>query len=181
MCDPVTMVMGLVQAGGQVAQGRAANMNAGTEADMLEFEGRQAMDDAQGQASRIRRAGRDARGETLAAISASGVKVGEGSALDAERQVMTDYTQDEYMAILTGERQQRAANMEADRTRRAGREARRASRIQATTTLLGTAVQSARAGGWRSNGPGFSGTQRPAPIETISIGTTGQRSAYWRS
>lgn len=181
MCDPVTMVMGMVQAGGQVMQGKVADINANTEADLMAFEGRQAMDDAQGEASRIRRAGREARGETLAAISASGVKVGEGSALDAERQVMTDYTQDEYMAILTGQRQQRAANLGAEQARRSGREAKRASRLQAATTLLGTANQSARAGGWRSNGPGFSGTQTPAPIETISIGTTGQRSAYWRS
>lgn len=181
MCDPVTMVFAGVQALGQVTQGRVANTNAGAEADMLDFQGRQAMDDAQGEAQRIRRAGREARGETLAAISASGVKVGEGSALEAERQVMTDYTQDEYLAILTGQRQQRAANLEAGNVRRAGREARRASKTQAAVTLLGTGAQSMRAGGWRSNGPGFSGTQIPARIESIDLNATGNRTPYWKS
>jgi len=160
------MVMAGVQVVGQMSQGKTANINAGAEADMLEFQGRQAADEAQGEASRIRRAGSEARGSTVAAIAASGVKVGEGSALEAERQVMTDYAQDEYMAILTGARQKRAADMEAGNTRRAGREAKRASRLQAATTLLGAGAQSAQAGGWRSNGPGYSGTQAPAPVET---------------
>ena len=164
MCDPVTATMAGIQAVGQINQGQTANINAGAAADMMEFEGRQAMDEAQGEAARIRRAGREARGSTVAAIAASGVKVGEGSALEAERQVMTDYAQDEYLAILTGTRQQRAADMEAGNTRRAGREARRASRLQAATTLMGTASQSARAGGWRSNGPGYANTQAPAPV-----------------
>jgi len=158
-----------IQAVGQISQGKTANINAGAESDMLEFQGRQATDEAQGEASRIRRAGREARGSTVAALAASGVKVGEGFALEAERQVMTDYAQDEYLAILTGTRQKRAADMEAGNARRAGREAKRASQMQAATTLLGAGAQSARAGGWRSNGPGFSGTQIPAPVESRTI------------
>ena len=175
------MTMAGIQAVGQISQGKAASINAGAEADMLQFQGRQAADEAQGEASRIRRAGREARGSAVAAIAASGVKVGEGSALEAERQVMADYAQDEYLAILTGTRQQRAAEMEAGNVRRAGREAKRASRLQAATTLLGAGAQSARAGGWRSNGPGFSGTQIPAPVETISIGVKGNATPYWKS
>jgi hypothetical protein len=163
------MTMGLIQAGGQLAQGKAAEINAGAQSDALQFQGRMAMDEAQGEAKRIRRAGDEARGSALGAISASGVKVGEGSTLEAERQIVQDYTTDEYMAILTGQRQQRSAELNADQVRRAGRDARRASQISAATTLLGTAAQSAKAGGWRSKGPGFSGLQVPAPIETRKV------------
>ena len=169
MCDPVTLTFAAVSAYGTVQQGRNAKFNADTDAEALEAQAALARDDAQGQASRIRREGAQARGQTLGAIAASGVKVGEGSTLDAERQVMTDYTQDEYMAILTGERQARGMQTEARNRRRAGRDAQRASYIQAGTSLLAAGAAGMKAGGWRSNGPGFSGTQMPAPVETRII------------
>jgi hypothetical protein len=164
MCDPVTIAFAGVQAFGTISQGRTAKYNADTEAEALEAQAAMARDDAQGQAARIRRDGAQARGQALGAIAASGVKVGEGSTLDAERQVMTDYTQDEYLAILTGERQARGLNTEASNRRRAGRDAMRSSYFSAGTSLLSAGANGMRAGGWRSNGPGFSGTQMPAPV-----------------
>lgn len=169
MCDPVTLGFAAVQAYGSMKQGQIASDNAQQDGDLLDQQARMARDDAKGVASRIRKEGEQARGQTLGAVAASGVKVGEGSALDAERQVMTDYTQDEYLAILTGERQARGMETQAVMTRRAGRDAKRAAYIQAGTSLLGAGAQGMRAGGWRSNGPGFSGTQRMAPIETRTI------------
>ena len=164
MCDPVTGAFAAMQVYGQVQQGRTAKDNAYADADALQAQAALARDDAQGQAQRIRREGAQARGQALAAVAASGVKVGEGSTLDAERQVMTDYAQDEYMAILTGERQARGLNTEASNRRRAGRDAMRASYFQAGTSLLSAGANGMRAGGWRSNGPGYSGTQMPAPV-----------------
>jgi hypothetical protein len=169
MCDPVTIAFAAVQTYGQIQQGRTAKANANADADALQAQAAFARDDAQGQALRIRREGTQARGQALGAVVASGVKVGEGSALDAERQVMTDYAQDEYLAILTGERQARGLNTEASNRRRAGRDAMRAAYFQAGTSLLSAGANGMRAGGWRSNGPGFSGTQMPAPVETRII------------
>ena len=181
MCDAMTMGMALVQAGGQYGQGRAAEINAGAQSDALQFQGRMAVEDAQAEAKRIRRASTEAQGAAVAAQSASGVKVGDVSALDVERQIAQDYTTDEYMAILTGQRQQRGAEINADQVRRAGRDARRASQVAASATLLGAGAGSSRASGWGSKGPGYSGLQIPAPIETVSPGVSGRRSAYWRS
>lgn len=169
MCDPVTITLAKMQAAGQIQSGRSAQSRANMEADALDFQGRMEQDQAQATAARIRREGAEARGAVLGAVAASGVKVGEGSALDAERQVMQDYTQDEYMAILTGDRRALGLKLNADSTRRAGRDAKRAGEINAVTSLLSAGAQGMRAGGWRSNGPGFSGTQKAAPIESRTI------------
>lgn len=166
MCDAMTFGMAALQASGQYGQGRAANINAQTEGDQLDWQASNSEADGQMQARRIRRAGAAARGETLAAVAASGVKVGEGSALDAERQVMEDYATDEYMAILNGKLRGAGLRLSANNARRAGRDAARAGKINAFTSLMASGASGARASGWRSNGPGFSGTQRPAPVET---------------
>jgi hypothetical protein len=112
-------------------------------------------------AAAIRRAGERQHGSTLAAIAASGVKVGEGSALDAERQVREDVARDEYITILTGKRR-------ADALRRGGADAARAGNVGAYGSLLQFGAGYARSSGWRSNGPGFSGTQAPAPVSDRS-------------
>jgi hypothetical protein len=163
------MTMGAIQAAGQYTQGKVANINSQAEADTLEMQAAQIRRDAEFEAGTIRRQGAVARGQTLGGIVASGVRIGEGSALEAERQVMTDFEQDARMAMLTGNRQAGAAEIDAISTRRAGRAARRAASTSAVTTLLGTAAQSARAGGWRATGPGYSGSQMPAPVETRTI------------
>lgn len=169
MCDPVTITLAGMQAVSSIQQGRSAQARANMEGDRLDFQGRMEQDEAQAQAARIRREGTQARGAVLGAVAASGVKVGEGSALDAERQVMQDYTQDEYMAILTGDRRALGLKLNADSTRRAGRDAKRAGYINAATSLLSSGAQGMKASGWRSNGPGFSGTQAPAPVVNRDI------------
>lgn len=168
MCDPVTILAtgaGL-NAVGQYQQGRAADQQARGAARESEYQAALALDDAQAEAANIRRAGVRQRGETLAGIAASGVKIGEGSADLAEREVMEAAARDEYMTILTGERQASAYRRQAANQRAAGRDARRAANIGAFSSLLSAGGSFAKASGWRSNGPGFSGTQMPAPVET---------------
>lgn len=169
MCDPVTMIAG-AGAGlnllGGVAQGRVADRQARSAAAESEYQAAAALDDARAEAANIRRAGDQQRGATLAGIAASGVKIGEGSTLDAEREVMQQAARDEYMTILTGQRQADAYRRQASNQRAAGRDARRAANIGAFSSLLSAGGSFAKASGWRSNGPGFSGTQAPAPVET---------------
>ncbi len=170
MCNPgMMMAMGAMQAANGYAQGRAADIAAQGDAEWLQFEGRMARRDADGQARRIRREGARARGEVVAATAASGVKVGEWSALDLEREVVQDYATDEYMALLSGERQQRAAELEAGGRRRAGRDARRAGRIRAMTSLMSSGAQAAQAGGWGQYGAGFTSNRVPAPVESRTV------------
>lgn len=171
MCDPVTAltVAGTtMQVSGQLQQGRAAQRQANEDAARMEYQALVEQDSALAQAQQIRRQGESSRGQTLAAVAASGVKIGQGSALDAERQVMTDAETDAYLAILNGDRAARGLRSDAAATRRAGRDARNASQIGAVTSLLSAGAQGMRASGWRSRGPGYSGTQAPAPVVDLS-------------
>jgi hypothetical protein len=136
MCDPVTVAMAGVQVAGSISQGNASRRAAEEQAGWDEYQAKVSRAEAEAQASRIRRAGRVARGETLSALVASGVKVGEGTALEAERQVMTDYETDAAMAILSGERAAVSSEVQASTRRKAGRDAQRAGYINAGTSLL---------------------------------------------
>lgn len=155
MCNPLTAAMAAVQIAGSLQQGRDAQRSANAEADSLDYQGALERANAEAQARRIRREGEAARGQTLGAIAASGVKVGEGSALDAERQVMQDYEQDAYVALLDGNRAARSLSMSADNARLSGRAARRASYFNAGASLLSTGAQGLRADGYKWTGTGF--------------------------
>lgn len=159
MCSPTTMLM--VGTGAQIAgniqQGNAARQAANDQASWDEYQAKLSRAEAEAQASRIRRAGRVARGETLAGAVAAGVKVGEGSALDAERQVMQEYETDAAMAILSGERAAVSSEVQASSRRRAGRDARRAGYINAGTSLLSAGSSWLRM------------KQPPAPVEVKDI------------
>lgn len=166
MCDPVTLAItaATVQTVSGLEQGRKAKNAANQQAEQFDQQAAFERDNAEGEAARIRRAGMVQRGQTLGALAAAGVKIGDGSALDIERQVMEDYSRDEYMALLTGERNARSLSASAGQARQAGKDARRASYVNAATSLLSAGSSVMGASGWRTGGPGFSGTQAPAPI-----------------
>lgn len=138
MCDPLTLLAGgtALRVASSVASGNAAESAANQDAKNLEYQGMVEYDNALAESSRIRRAGARARGETLAGIAASGVRVGSGSALDVEREVMTDYETDAAMAVLNGDRARRGAFQQASMARRAGRDARRSGYLSAASSLL---------------------------------------------
>lgn len=171
MCNPMLAVMAAstaVQVIGQAQQGKAARRAAKDDAARLEYQAAIDEDNAQANAEQIRRQGVRDRGQTVATIAASGVKVGEGSALDAEREVMQDAEADAYMAILNGGRAADGLRSDAAARRRAGRQATRATNIGIGSTLLSSAARGMSSAGWGSAGPGFSGTQAPAPVEDRS-------------
>lgn len=145
MCDPVTMTFAVVQAGGAISQGMAAKRAADGQAAQYELQAKIERDNAQAEAEKIRREGNAARGQTLSALAGAGVTVGQGSALEAERQVVDSYTHDEYMAILTGDRRASAMQGAARQTRRAGRDAMRSGLINAGTSLLSAGARGTRA------------------------------------
>lgn len=172
MCDPMTMLVAAsttMQVAGSINQGKAVQRSANEQAAQLEYQAAVDQDNAMAEAGLIRRAGRADRGRTLTALAASGVEIGEGSALDAERQVMEDSETDAAIAILNGQRAARGAQSQAESSRRAGRDARRAGNINAFGSLLSAGANGLKASGWRSAGPGFSGTQAPAPVEIRNL------------
>jgi hypothetical protein len=157
MCDPVTMTFATIQAVGSMQQGKAAKAQAYGEAGQMDYQAAVERDNAAWEARSIRREGEGMRGDTLSSVAAAGIKIGEGSALDAERQVMQDYAEDEAMALLNGERRARALNESARQTRSAGRAAKRGSYFTAATSLLSAGAQGLRA------------QQAPAPIVNRDI------------
>lgn len=166
MCNPMALLIAGtgMQISSQISAGRTAEANARLEAADMDYQAAMERDNAALMARTYRREGRAVRGQVLAAVAASGVKIGEGSALDAERDVMTDSETDAELAILRGEQTGRGLNTRADLTLRAGRQARRAANLQAFNTLLSAGAQGMKASGWRANGPGYSGQQAPAPV-----------------
>lgn len=163
MCNPMLVLAAsaTTQVIGGLAQGRAAQRAANEQAAQLDYQAAVDQDNAQAQAEQIRRQGRSDRGTTLSRIAASGIKIGEGSALDAERRVMEDSEVDASLAILNGDRAARSARAQAESTRRAGRDARRASYLAAAGTLLNAGAQGMRASGGSLRGwdaGGYNGT-----------------------
>lgn len=166
MCEPTTIMLASAAASavGQVQQGRAAAEAGDANARSLNYQASVERDNAQAEASAIRRAGARARGETLAGIAASGVQVGQGSALDAEREVMSDTETDAMMAILNGDRAARGLNQQARAARQAGRQAKSAAMLGAATSLLSAGGQAYKSGMFNKSSPApydYRGTTLP--------------------
>lgn len=161
----MTAVAGF-QAINQIQQGNAADKQFGLQAAMSEWQAEQAHDEGLKQAAIIRRAGARQVSESNAAYAGAGVTVGQGSALDLERQTLQDSEHDAFQAILQSDRQARGMQMEAVNLRAQGSMAKTAGRVNAASSLMSSAASGMKSSGWRSNGPGYSGTQSPAPVET---------------
>lgn len=135
MCNPVLIGMG-ISAAASIRKGNAEKNAQDEAAASLNYQAAVERDNAQAEAQAIRRDGRRNVGTTIASIAASGVKVGQGSAADAERQVLQDTETDASMAILNGERRARGLDTQAVSRRRAGRDARASGYVGAATSLL---------------------------------------------
>lgn len=139
MCNAQAWIAGAalaVTAYGAYSKSKADKKAASSDANDMRYEGELAADQGQAQANVIRRDGERNRSATVAAEAASGVKVGEGSALDAERQVTQDYEHDAAIAILTGERQKRVMDMRARSRKKSGNTAASASLINGAGSML---------------------------------------------
>lgn len=166
----VMVAVGGANAVGQVMGGINADRMAGVEAGQAEWLATLENDRAAREAGIIRRAGQAQAGEAKAAFAASGVKVDEGTAAEVQGQIIENSEADAFQALLEGGRRARGMQIEAAGIRARGRMARSAGAVNAYTSLLSTGAGAMQAGGWRSNGPGFSGTQTPAPVVNRDFG-----------
>lgn len=135
-----------VAAYGQVQQGQEQKDWSNYQAAQTEADGRAAAAAARVQADQMRRAGARQRAAARADLAASGVDVGEGSAVQIDRQMTTDVEHDAILTTLDG--QARAANAygEGAALRVRGRQAARAGYINAGATALQSATSLYRAG-----------------------------------
>ena len=151
MCEPVTLMLMAAgaQMAGQVMQGQQQQEMANAQAQQALNEGAYRADAAKAQAEKIRRAGKAQSGEAKAALAASGVKLGEGTALEVQKSITQGAEEDALSALLSGKRAQSAAQEEASMLGQAGENAVTNSYFAAAGTALSAGGTYAR-GGWKS-------------------------------
>lgn len=129
----------------------------------------QEQDAAAAQADQIRKAARRQRAAAEASFAAGGVDVGVGSAIAVDNEIARGGEFDALNAIITGGRGADSLTQEAIAYGKQASNAKMAGYGQAASSLLSAGAGAMKASGWRSNGPGLSGTQPAAPISDRSI------------
>lgn len=152
----------------QIQAGKYAKGQADLQASQMDYQGQVERANALETARIIRKAGRRQEGETTAAYAGAGVRVDQGSAVDAQKQVTKDVEHDAYQALLDGNRRGRGMETGATMQRIDGSLKQSAGYVNAAGSALQAGAMGMRSSGWRTNGPGFSGQQAPAPVTTLT-------------
>ncbi|PTS83995.1 hypothetical protein DBR00_11475 [Pseudomonas sp. HMWF032] len=127
--------------------GKQARYNAEAQSEQQQNDADTAASAATVQADRIRRLARNRASEANAALAASGVEVGEGTAININEEIVGNAEEDATMTIFNGERQKRQGYVDSSNTALAGSQAQAAYRGQAASTLISGA--SSAYSGWK--------------------------------
>ena len=133
-----TIYSGMQQAAAADDQAQIAENNAAYEADA-----------AKQQAEKIRRMAKAQRGEANAALAKSGVKLGEGTALEVQKDIIQKSEEDALSALLSGSRAIKSGDEQADMLRASGSAALTGSLISAGTGVL-SAGANYSSGKWKT-------------------------------
>ncbi|WP_139512676.1 hypothetical protein [Klebsiella michiganensis] len=141
MCDPLTV--GLVAGGASLLSGAGAVVSGLQQQKMANYQASQAEADAEAEkasakveAERIRKAGRQQASAANAALAASGVDTGEGTALRVTSGITGDAEQDAYQTIFNGINTSNRLRSQAQADRISGSNAATAGYISAGSSLL---------------------------------------------
>jgi len=151
MCISATMLMAIgtgVSVLGQLQQGQQQKEMYNAQAQATINDAAYRSDAATAQAEKIRKAGKAQVGEANAALAASGVKLGQGSALEVKKSIIQNSEEDALSAILSGKRITQTANQEASMMARAGDNAQSNALMGAAGTALSAGGQYL-SGGWK--------------------------------
>lgn len=172
MCDPITAIFAIATAAsvvGQVQAADAAAEAAQAQGESINRQAGQELDAANAKAALIRKAARAQAGEARAAFSASGVSVDAGTPIKINEEITKGGEFDAMNTILSGTRAAQSLSDEAVNTIRSGQAQQKAGYMSAFGSVLSAGSGAMNASGWRSAGPGFSGTQAAAPIRSIRV------------
>lgn len=137
-----------VGVGSAIYSGQQQKQAADTQAQIAENDAAYASDAARAHAEKIRKAGRAQRGEAKAALASSGVKLGEGTALEVDKSIIQNSEQDALSAILSGDRALKSGDDQASMLRASGDSAQTSSVLQAGGTIISSGWKaSAKSGG----------------------------------
>ncbi len=126
----------VLAAGGAVAGGIQQQKMANYQADQANADAEAARASARVQADRIRKAGREQAAQANAALAASGVETGEGTALRITSDIAERAESDAYTAIMNGLNTGARYNAQAQADRISGKNAATAGYISAGSSLL---------------------------------------------
>jgi len=128
--------------------GKQAKYNADAQSEQSQNDANDAASAATVQADRIRRLSRNRASEANAALAASGVQVGEGTAVNINEEITRNAEEDAAMTIFNGQKQKKQGYVDASNTALAGSQAQAAYRGQAASTLVSGATQAYS--GWKA-------------------------------
>lgn len=143
-----TVAAGAMSAYSTIQQGKQANLNAEAQAEQAAADANTERSAAVVQAERIRKLARIQQGEATASLAASGVEVGEGTALNINREIYENAEEDAILTVMGGQNRANRLNADASNYRLAGRQAKSNAYGQAAGTLLSTGASAYS--GWKS-------------------------------
>ncbi|WP_256347637.1 hypothetical protein [Pseudomonas gingeri] len=136
--------------------GKQAQLTAEAQAEQSQKDADAAASAATVQADRIRRLARNQASEANAALAASGVEVGEGSAININEDIYGNAEEDATLTFLNGQSQKARGQVDAANYRQTGAAARSAANAQSFGSVLQGA--SNLASGWKASAQGRNGT-----------------------
>lgn len=132
--------------------GKQANQNAKAQAEQSQLDADAVASSSVVQADRIRRLARNQASEANAALAASGVEVGEGTAININEEIIGNAEEDAVLTIFNGENQKKRGYADATNMRLAGSQAKSSANMQAAASVLSTGGQIAS--GWKASASG---------------------------
>lgn len=135
-----------------VQSGKQQQLNADAQSEQATLDANTEKSAAQVQAERIRKMARIQAGEANAALAASGVEVGEGTALNINREIYENAEEDAALTVFGGANRAQRLNVDAKNLRTAGNMARSNANAQAGATLISTAGSTYS--GWKTSAGG---------------------------
>lgn len=136
--------------------GKQAQINANAQADQSQLDADNAASAATVQADRIRRLARSQVSQANASLAASGVAVGEGTAVNINEEIYANAEEDAVMTELNGQNAKKRGYVDAGNISLVGSQARNAANSQAIGSVLSAGTQAGMA--WKASAASKNGT-----------------------
>ncbi|MNJ17907.1 hypothetical protein D3C77_121980 [compost metagenome] len=121
--------------------GKQAQLNANAQSEQSQLDADAAASAATVQADRIRRLARNQASQANAALAASGVEVGEGTALNINEDIYANAEEDAALTIFNAQEAKKRGYADASNLALGGKQARQAANAQSIGTVLQTGAQ----------------------------------------
>ena len=133
--------------------GKQSQLNADAQSEQAQNDANAAASASMVQADRIRRLARNQSSEANAALAASGVETGAGSAININEEIIGNAEEDAALTIFNGQNQKARGYVDSSNYKLAGNQARSSANSQSVGTVLSTGANLAMAG-WKASANG---------------------------